>query len=128
MRTANLTSIVEGAFGSTLADDAHVRRGVEVQGGPERVTTRRGRVTVPARTLTAVLAEAGATHIDLLSLGVEGYEVSVLKGLDLRRFAARYILVEARSVTDVDAVLASHYDRIEQFSGHDYLYAARRAT
>lgn len=124
MRTANLMSIVEGAFGSRDADEAHVRRGVEVQGGPDRVATRT--LTVPARTLTSVLAEAGVTRIDLLSLDVEGYEVQVLRGLDLERFRPRYILVEARSVDAVDALLESRYDRIEQMSQHDYLYALRQ--
>ncbi len=123
MRTANLMSIVEGAFGARDADQAHIERAVAAQGGPDRVTPRT--VTVPARTLTAVLIDAAIAHIDLLSLDVEGYELQVLQGLDLGRFRPRYILVEARSVATVDALLASRYDRIEQMSVHDFLYAAR---
>lgn len=123
MRTANLMSIVEGAFGSRDADDAHILKGVAVQGGADRVPTRT--LTVPARTLTSVLAGAGVDRIDLLSLDVEGYEIQVLQGLDLSRFLPRYVLVEARSVAAVDTLLAPRYDRIDQLSPHDYLYAAR---
>jgi FkbM family methyltransferase len=126
MQTANLMSIVQGAFGSSVSDEAHVRRGIEVQGGPERVSS--DALIVPARTLTSVLAEAGVTRVDLLSLDVEGYELQVLQGLDLGRFCPRYILVEARAVGPVDALLQSRYDRIEQMSEHDYLYAARHGA
>jgi FkbM family methyltransferase len=120
MRTANLMSIVEGAFGSSAADEAHLQRGVAAQGGPGAVTVRE--VSVPARTLTSVLAEASPERIDLLSLDVEGYEVQVLEGLDLARFRPRYVLVEARSVNAIDRLLAHHYERIDRLSTHDYLY------
>jgi FkbM family methyltransferase len=51
-------------------------------------------VVAPARTLTSLLDEAGIERIDLLSLDVEGYEASVLDGLDLGRFAPRFVLLE----------------------------------
>jgi FkbM family methyltransferase len=121
MKTAGLMSIVVGAFGSEPADLAHVERGVAVQGGPDSVSVRE--VRVPARTLTAILSELGAGSIDLLSLDVEGFELEALRGLDLERFRPRFVLVEARSVAEVDELLAHHYRRIDQLSYHDYLYA-----
>lgn len=53
----------------------------------------------PARTLTSLLDEVQAPlDFDLLSLDVEGNELSVLKGLDFKRYRPRWILVEARGV------------------------------
>jgi hypothetical protein len=116
-------SIVSGALGSKGDDAAHVAKGVAVQGGAEIVRPRE--VRVPARTLTSILEEVRPGRIDLLSLDVEGYEVEVLRGLDLARFRPRYILVETRSVAATDAVLCGHYDRIAQLSHHDHLYGDR---
>ncbi len=42
---------------------------------------------VPARTLSSVLDEVGAPEVDLLSLDVEGFEPSVLQGIDWARHA-----------------------------------------
>ncbi|MFN0253032.1 MAG: FkbM family methyltransferase [Kofleriaceae bacterium] len=119
MQTAGLTSLVDGAFGSTDADRAHLSRGAAVQSIP---TSEIREVAVRARTLTSVLAEVEPVRFDLLSLDVEGYEVSVLRGLDLDRFAPRFVLVEARDVSAIDDMLGSRYARIDQFSHHDYLY------
>lgn len=51
-------------------------------------------VEVPAATLDAVLAEEGVTRIDFLSIDVEGAEPDVLRGLDLRRYNPRLVLVD----------------------------------
>jgi FkbM family methyltransferase len=81
--------------------------------------------TVPARTLSDVLDEVGAPEVDLLSLDVEGYEPSVLRGLDLERHAPRYALVEVdmRSGRDeVEAVLGDRYRPLRELSPWDVLY------
>lgn len=50
-----------------------------------------------AHTLTDLLDEVCApSNFDLLSLDVEGNELSVLKGLDLSRYRPRWILAECR--------------------------------
>lgn len=119
MRYANLMSIVEGAMGDSAKDDEHVRIGVAHQELAGSYC-----VNVPARTLTSILEEQGVTHIDFLSLDVEGCEASVLRGLDFSRFKPRYICVEARFLDQVDVVLQPHYQAVEQLSKHDYLYRA----
>jgi FkbM family methyltransferase len=119
MLTANLMSLVRGAQKSVVADRAHCDRGAEIQ------DTMVEEIEVPASTLSAVLAEAGVDHVDLLSLDVEGYELQALKGLDLERHRPRYILVEARFRDEIDAHLSPHYDAIDELSHHDVLYAAR---
>ena len=65
---------------------------------------------VPARTLSALLDEAGiARPVDLLSLDVEGAEPGALRGIDFARHAPRFICVEARDEVAVAAVLAPGY-------------------
>jgi FkbM family methyltransferase len=120
MKTASLMSVVAGAFGSVEAEERHLQRGVAVQGlQPGAV----GEVTVAARTLTSILEDVAPSRFDLLSLDVEGYEPQALKGLDLRRFSPRFILVEARSLSEMDELLQPMYRRVDQLSHHDYLYS-----
>jgi len=52
------------------------------------------KVRVKLRTLDSILAEAGVTRIDFLSIDVEGLELPVLQGLDLKKYAPRLILIE----------------------------------
>ena len=65
------------------------------------------------------------SHIDLLSLDVEGFERQALEGLDLRRHRPRFILVEARFREEIDDLLLSHYEAIAQLSHHDVLYRTK---
>lgn len=84
---------------------------------------------VPARTLSSILDEIGAPEIDLLSLDVEGFEPSVLAGLDLDRHAPRWMLIEvhdeATGRAPIEAVLGDAYVMHERLSPLDLLY--RRA-
>jgi FkbM family methyltransferase len=84
---------------------------------------------VPARTLSDVLDAAGAPEIDLLSLDVEGYEPSVLAGLDLDRHAPRWILTEVHDLATgrppIEAILGDRYVFHSTLSPLDVLY--RRA-
>jgi FkbM family methyltransferase len=84
---------------------------------------------VCARTLSSLLDEMAAPEIDLLSLDVEGFEVSALEGLDLERHAPRYVLVEIhdrdRDRPPVDAVLGERYMEHSWLSPLDLLYVRR---
>jgi FkbM family methyltransferase len=84
---------------------------------------------VPARTLTDILDAANAPEIDLLSLDVEGYEPSVLRGLDLDRHAPRWILVEIHDQETgrppIEEILGERYVLHKALSPLDLLY--RRA-
>jgi FkbM family methyltransferase len=86
-------------------------------------------VEVEARTLSSLLDEIGAPEVDLLSLDVEGFEGPALRGLDLRRHAPRYVLVEIhdreRDQPPVDAVLGEHYVEHGWLSPLDLLYVRR---
>jgi FkbM family methyltransferase len=81
---------------------------------------------VPARTLSSILDELGAPEVDLLSLDVEGYEPSVLRGVDFDRHAPRWLLVEVHDVVTgrppIDAILGDRYVLDRTLSPVDLLY------
>jgi FkbM family methyltransferase len=120
MRYGGPMSLVPGAQVNDAADREHARTGAE---GMRREVYE---VTVPARTLTSVLDECGIHEVDLLSLDVEGYEASVLRGLDLTRHAPRFIVVEAldedHQRPDIEAVLGGYYAHEARLSVRDHLY------
>lgn len=124
MHYAHLMSLVEGSMKSAAAQARHIDVGRTLQGVDAAYS-----VEVPARTLESVLDSLPSVPpIDLLSLDVEGYEVEVLKGLNLDRYTPRLILVEARFFDQVDALLRPRYELAERLSHHDYLYRRRDAA
>jgi FkbM family methyltransferase len=67
-------------------------------------------INVPVRTLNAVLEEAGTpVAFDFLSIDVEGHEIEVLRGFDIKRWRPRLILLE---------------DHVADLSKHRYLKSA----
>lgn len=121
MAFGRLTSLVRGARGSPQADLELLQEGVFADEIYE--------VRVPGRTLSAVLDEVRPDRIDFLSLDVEGYELQVLRGLDLERHAPGFILVE---VFDEDGrrealseLLDPRYELVEALSHHDLLHRLR---
>jgi FkbM family methyltransferase len=81
---------------------------------------------VPAASLTRLLDEVGAPEIDLLSLDVEGFEPQVLAGLDLDRWAPKWILVEVHDFEGgrppIEAILGDRYALDRTLSPVDLLY------
>ena len=120
MYYCDLMSMVKGAQKTPEADQAHVRRGCEVQGLDAY------ELTVPARTLTALLDQHAPPPIDLLALDVEGAELDVLQGLDFEKYQPTYLLIEARFRQEVDEFLAPDYVVVAELSHHDVLYKSKR--
>jgi FkbM family methyltransferase len=116
MRYCNLMSLVKGAMKSEADELAHVSAGCEVQG------IESYSLCVPARTLSATLDLHGIEQIDLLSLDVEGFELSALRGLDFSRHRPTYMLIEARFRAEIDLFLHGLYEPIAELSHHDVLY------
>lgn len=87
------------------------------------------RYAVEARTLSSCLDQAQAPKvIDLLSLDVEGAELSVLRGVDFEKFIFKHIIVECRSIEKMENFLSEKgYKLLEKLSYHDYLFAFRGA-
>ena len=82
-------------------------------------------IEVEARTLTSLLDECSFNKVDFLSLDVEGYEIEVLRGLDLERYKPAFLLIECRdgeSKDSLEGFLGDAYIFVEKLSSRDYLY------
>jgi FkbM family methyltransferase len=51
-------------------------------------------ISCKAKTLNSILEEQEIKSIDLLSIDVEGYEMEVLKGFDIRKYTPKYVIIE----------------------------------
>ena len=124
MHYCNMMSLVKGAMRSEEADKAHIQSGCQMQ----KITSYE--LSVPARTLNSVLDQhqKQIPAIDFFSLDVEGYELEVLKGLDLDKYQPRYILVEVWFGKEIDAFLNSRYEQVALLSYHDVLYRRRNSN
>ncbi|HET8673454.1 MAG TPA: FkbM family methyltransferase, partial [Thermoleophilaceae bacterium] len=124
VRYGGLMSLVSGSRGLPVGEEEHAESGMQF-GWDESYM-----VDVPARTLSSVLDEAGAPReIDFLSLDVEGYEASVLRGLDFDSHSPALVLVEMHDPAAVregiEAALGERYEHVEQLSPLDFLYRRR---
>ena len=76
----------------------------------------------PAKTLESIIDNNEYKNIDLLSLDVEGYELNVLKGLNLDKYRPKYMLIEVYSV-DYDKILnflkSKNYKLHSNFTGYN---------
>lgn len=94
--------------------------------GPVTNNDRSEEIIVNTTTLTDILDTQNITNIDFFSLDVEGYELEVLKGLDLTRFCPKLILVEWFSdISEVEKILSKTHKLIDQLSDHDYLFKVK---
>ena len=61
--------------------------------------------------------------IDLLSLDVEGAELSVLKGINYKMYAFKYILIETKQFKNIkNFLIKKNYLFFKKLSHHDYLF------
>ncbi|MFT5418628.1 MAG: FkbM family methyltransferase [Gammaproteobacteria bacterium] len=102
MTDVGLMSLVDGTRDRAIEDD-WIARGEALQ----QITSKK--LSVPIRTLSDVLREAGISHVDLLSLDVEGGEISVLEGLDLKSMRPQWIVCEDTYDDTVRNFLTSHH-------------------
>jgi len=98
-----------GLLSGVAVDEADVNRRYTARGlafdGFERVT-------VKAATLDGILREhlPAGTPIDFVSIDVEGTELDVLRGFDLRKYRPRVIVIEANDEAAKAALLAFFAD------------------
>lgn len=85
-------------------------------------------VMVPVRTMDDMLTEAGVTHVDFVTIDVEGGELAVLAGFDLARWQPRVVILEnaaGKTCGDLqDAMLARDYHYFANTSCNEW-YAPR---
>lgn len=84
-------------------------------------------IKVPAHTLTYLLEKHNISHIDFISLDVEGYEISVLNGLDFNKFSPSYFLIETTTLENRKKVIFEYmkeknYEIVNQVSDNDFLF------
>lgn len=108
MQYCNLMSIVHGGLNDSDAERAHLETGKQFLSQAEDIYS----VSVSARTLSDVFDGHGITHVDLLSLDVEGYEQEVLQGLDFSRHRPHFMLIEVRSRREIEEIIAPWYEPI----------------
>lgn len=88
-----------------------------------RLNSNKNHITkVPVSTLTNLLDRQPIPKIDFLSLDVEGYEYSVLTGLDFNKYKPTYLLIEIYSV-DFEKITSylknNNYELICNFSNYN---------
>ena len=83
-------------------------------------------VIVQTTTLNDILESMNIDKIDFFSLDVEGYEIEVLKGLDLKKFCPKVMLIEWHSdIEDIKSLISDTHEFAEQLSKHDYVFLMR---
>ncbi len=118
----HLMSVVKGAFNDSKQEEDHAM----VAGRHMGFTPYK--LKVPARTLTSILDEMKVEQIDFFSLDVEGYELNVLRGLDLNRYKPQQMLVEClteENLAEISSYLNQYYEEPEPLSSVDYLFRRR---
>lgn len=116
--SANLMTYVPRSFPTAEDEAVHRDNAIRVQFLAEIRD-----IEVPARTLASIFRQLQLGTVDLFSLDVEGYEVEVLRGMDVEKNQPRHILVETKRLDDVMAALGGKYHLVARLTHHDYLIA-----
>lgn len=125
IRYSNLRSTVE-APGVLLDPKAHALEGQRYLGKDRSVA---GQIFfAPAKTVSEIVNENQLGKIDLFSLDVEGFELEVLKGIDINRIRPLFFLIEVKP-KDISVIETwmrpAGYMLDCQISHHDYLFKDR---
>jgi FkbM family methyltransferase len=100
----------------------------ELEARLDDIERERYEVEVPARTLGAVLTAAGIERPDFISLDLEGHEPAALRGMDVERQGADWMLIEVlghEGRSGVEAALGDLYEPVAELSGADVLFRRR---
>jgi len=89
-------------------------------------------VRVAVRTLDSMLEEARASRVDFVSIDVEGAELAVLRGFDIRRWKRGVVLIETNAARRDPAVrryfLANGYAYHHSIDVNDFYLPALKAA
>ena len=93
----------------TSLDRAHIRRHVELFGGTRLAEDEAAYLeseTVPALTLTSLLAKHGVARVDLLQIDTEGFDYEILKMIDWSAPGPALIYFESIHLNEADRLAA----------------------
>ena len=83
-------------------------------------------IDVPCTTLNSLLLKHEIQNIDFFSLDVEGYEIEVLKGFDVKKYKPKYFLIETGNQYRYDNICSymksKNYKILENISDVDTLF------
>lgn len=115
----DLMTMTEGAR-PAAEQEAHIKEGARIQPGvaPDRFRSR-------PWTISAILDKHNLNHVDFMSIDLEGFEGSALRGLDMTRHRPTWLLVEETWPQGIAEFLSAHYDIAERPSSRDVLYRLR---
>jgi hypothetical protein len=88
----------------------------------ERQARQELNIEVPAYTLSHIVKENNIKEIDFMSLDVEGYEVEVLKGIDLTaKWSPKVFLIEVytNEIDELKALLEPYYSFEGNFTNYN---------
>ena len=120
---------VESFYRSQMKGISSVRKDQKGPGGKEIALEE---IKVPTTTLDRLLEKHGVSKLDLLSMDIEGAEVTALAGFDIARFRPQLVVIEAKpdNRAKIQEYFARHgYERLERYLQYDevnYYYAPRR--
>jgi FkbM family methyltransferase len=117
----NLMTVTRNSPETREWEDDHIVKGIQHLRG-EKLENFQAR----GNTVSAILDKHRITHVDVMSLDIEGYEIPALRGVDWTRHRPMWLLIEVRNETAMDEYLSPHYERITKLSHHDILYKVRQ--
>jgi FkbM family methyltransferase len=84
-------------------------------------------IEVPAITIDKLLNDHNILNVDFFSLDVEGYEISVLNGMNFYNIRPKYLLIETANKENYQKTVRGYmkdknYSFVTQLSGNDDLF------
>lgn len=116
----NLFTVTKGSWPSNEDEARHVELG-KVYIPDEEVFDFQARPW----TISALLDKHSVSHVDFMSIDLEGFEMHALKGLDFSRHKPTWLLVEERNASELLRFLSPWYSLVEKLSHHDYLFRSK---
>lgn len=104
------------------AQFSDISSGKKPETGPGGKPVKSEELKVPTITLTALLDRAKVSHVDFVSMDIEGAEIQALAGFDIERFKPALLAVEAKVENRaklLEYFKARGYERIMKYEPYD---------
>lgn len=116
----NLMTVTKGSWDDPRAEHDHIQQGMQYLRKEDRTIYEfRSRPL----TISGVLDKFRVTHVDLMTIDLEGFELPALRGMDMTRHRPTWLVVEERQPDRLKSFLAPYYSFVDQLSDVDFLYS-----